>query len=120
MRLRFVFVAMLGATLTACGGSSGGGTPAAPPAYHNVTLSWTANRETGVNSAGGGYTVNISGQSAPIDVPYVSGTWAPTSVTTSLYTGSHTATVTAYAALDTAGGTTGNTSAATTLNFVVP
>lgn len=86
--------------LAGCGGGGGGSPP--PPAWHNVTLSWNANREKGVNSPGGGYTISISGQSAPtpINVPYVSGLTAPTSTTVSLYTGTYSATVTAYATLD--------------------
>jgi hypothetical protein len=117
MRMRLFLATILSAGLAACGG----GTAPPAPAYHNVTLSWTANRETGVNSPGGGYTVAISGQT-PIDVPFVSGAAAaPTSTTVSLYSGSYTATVTAYAALDAAGGATGSTSAASaTLNIVVP
>lgn len=57
----------------------------------NVLISWTANRETAVNSAGGGYKVHYStrmGFPLPadnfVDVPYVSGATAPTSVVVSL------------------------------------
>lgn len=53
----------------------------------NVLVSWTANREHTVNAAGGGYkvhyskTINFGIPSATfIDVPYVSGSSAPTSV----------------------------------------
>jgi hypothetical protein len=88
---------------------------------HDVTLSWTANREKGVNSVGGGYTLTISGQAAPINVPYVSGVAAPTSKVVSLYTGSYTATVKAYAALDVNGGNTGSTSLpASAISITVP
>lgn len=75
-----------------------------------MTLSWAANREAGVNGAGGGYTVSISGQPA-IDVPWVSGPRAPTTRNVTLRTGSYTVTVTAYAALDAQGGDTGSRSA---------
>ncbi len=73
-------------------------------------LAWTANRERGVNAPGGGYLVDISGKPT-VDVPYVSGLLAPTSITTTLSTGSYTITVRAYAALDPAGGTTRTVSA---------
>jgi hypothetical protein len=71
----------------------------------SVTISWDANREIGVNQPGGGYEVAVAGQPA-IDVPYASGTSAPTSVTVRLLPGSHTVTVRAYAAFDAQGGTT--------------
>ena len=109
--------------LSACGG--GGSSPPAPiPTSHAVNISWAANREAAVNSAGGGYIVAISGQS-PINVPYVSGLAAPTTVAATLMTGSYTATVTAYSALNPTtgltGGTTGSTSApSTALNISVP
>ncbi len=80
------------------------------PAEHLVTISWAANRETGVNKAGGGYRVSISGQPT-IDVPWVSGATAPTSIDVTLFTGRYTVTVAAYAALDPQGGSTGSQSA---------
>ena len=107
--LLLVFLAMI---LWACGGGGGGGGdggPAPPPVF-SVFLTWAPNLEHGVNSAGGGYRVSISGQPT-IDVPYVSGSTAPTSTTASLLAGSYTVSVAAYAALDPQGGTTGNTSA---------
>jgi len=78
---------------------------------HPVTISWAANRETGVNGAGGGYRVSISGQPT-IDVPYASGASAPTSMVAHLPTGSYVVTVKAYAALDAQGGSNGSSSAA--------
>ncbi len=93
-----------------CGGG-GGGTPVPVPiTTHSVTLSWAPNHEAGVNSAGGGYEVSISGQPM-IDVPYMSGPAAPTTQTVSLKTGIYTVTVRAYAALDAQGGNTGSFSA---------
>lgn len=77
---------------------------------HAVTLSWTPNHETGVNSAGGGYRVSISGQPM-INVPYTSGPTAPTSAVTTLQTGTYAVTVTAFAALDAQGGLAGSVSA---------
>lgn len=54
----------------------------------DVVVSWTANREAGVNNLGGGYKVYYSQSSGfnittanSVDVPYVSGSQAPTSVT---------------------------------------
>jgi hypothetical protein len=76
---------------------------ACPPV---VTLSWAANRESGVNAPGGGYLVSIGGQPT-LDVPYASGPAAPTSTQlTTLPSGTYTVTVRAYAALDALGGTT--------------
>lgn len=93
----------------ACG--SGKDSPP-PPAgtEHVVTLSWAANRETGVNMIGGGYKLSITGQ-PEIDVPYASGPLAPTTKDVTLRTGVYTVTVTAYAALDVNGGAGGSRSA---------
>ena len=92
--------------LSACGG---GGSPS-PPSLSVVTIAWDANRESGVNRAGGGYQVSISGKPT-VDVPYTSGSAAPTSTTVSLAPGGYTVTVRAYAALDPQGGSAGNLSA---------
>jgi hypothetical protein len=114
MRKWLVITALL---IGGCGGGGGGAaTSTTPPStptaiYHNVTISWVANREKGVNSTGGGYKISISGaSSSQINVPYVSGLSAPTSTIVPLSAGSYTATITAYAALDAAGGTTGTVS----------
>ena len=101
------------AALAACGGSD-----PPPPGDHVVDLSWAPNRESGVNRTGGGYIVDITGKPTT-DVPYVSGSFAPTSITTTLYTGSYTVTVRAYAALDASGGSSGTESAPTTLTVNV-
>jgi hypothetical protein len=76
-----------------------------------VTIGWNASRESNVNRPGGGYEVAISGMK-PIDVPYVSGTAAPTSTTVTLPSGSFSITVRAYGALDAEGGTTRSYSSA--------
>ncbi len=98
---------VLAVGLSACGGGGGGGS--SPPA-RSVALAWEANHESGVNRAGGGYQVSISGQPT-IDVPYTSGPAAPTSTTVLLQPGSYTVTVRAYAALDSQGGNAGSLSA---------
>ena len=93
--------------LAACGG--GGESSPAPITTHAVTLSWQPNRDSGVNRAGGGYQVSITGQPM-IVVPYVSGPAAPTSATVMLTTGTYTVAVRAFAALDSQGGNTGSLS----------
>lgn len=105
----------MAACLSACGGGSA--SPPAP-AWHDVTLSWTANHEMGVNLAGGGYIVTISGQSSvSITVPFESGVAAAPTITTSLYTGSYSASVTAYGKQN---GATVTTSAPATMTINVP
>ena len=113
MRIRLGAVVLVTLVqLAACGGGSsggGGGSPV-PRTNHNVTLSWAANHEKGVNSAGGGYHVMITGQPT-VDVLF-NGTTTPTSAPTIiLQTGTYSATVTAFAALDAQGGQTGSVSA---------
>lgn len=98
---------LLAATaLCACGG---GGSGQSAPAARTVTLAWQASHESGVNRAGGGYQASISGQPS-IDVPYVSGSAAPTSTRVLLQPGSYLVTVRAYAALDAQGGNSGSVS----------
>ena len=105
--------------ISGCGG--GGGDPSPPTGTaHAVTISWASNRETAVNSPGGGYIVNISSQT-PINMPYVSGPLAPTSATVSLSAGTYTVSVVAYSALKPPGGTSGSTSAPSTpITVIVP
>ena len=113
MKNRLAAVVLIAfAQLAGCGGGGGGGGGSSPPPVtnHTVTLAWAPNHEKGVNSAGGGYQVAISGQAA-INVPYASGPAAPTSTVTTLSTGTYTVTVRAYAALDAQGGNTGSLSA---------
>lgn len=93
--------------LSACGG---GGSGQSAPSARTVTLAWQASHESGVNRTGGGYQASISGQPS-IDVPYVSGSAAPTSTRVFLQPGSYTVSVRAYAALDAQGGNTGSLSA---------
>jgi len=108
--------------LAACGGSK---TPECDLSLdtcgRDVTIAWTANRESGVNGPGGGYRVSVDAQPA-VDVPYVSGALAPTSVDLRLRRGSsHTVTVRAYARLDAQGGSGGTVSPPSqSLLLVVP
>jgi hypothetical protein len=77
----------------------------------NVLVSWTANREKGVNSIGGGYRVEYStspdfpgGSTTMIDIPYVSGPTTPTAYSlTGLDAGNYCLRITAYSALNTTG-----------------
>jgi hypothetical protein len=109
MKKLAVLILVLSALLfVSCGG--GGGSAPVPITSHSVNLNWAPNHERGVNSAGGGYQVSISGQTT-IDVPYVSGLTTSTTTSVALNTGSYTVTVRAYAALDALGGSTGNVSA---------
>jgi len=111
MKNRLAAVVLIAlAQLAGCGGGGGGGSSPPPVTNHTVTLAWAPNHEKGVNSAGGGYQVAISGQPT-INVPYVSGLTAPTSTVTTLSTGTYTVTVRAYAALDAQGGGAGSLSA---------
>ena len=116
---RLVVVSLCVVVLPSCGGGSDGSSPQ-PATIHTVTLAWAPNHEKGVNSAGGGYQVAISGQPT-IDVPFTSGTTAPTSTVVTLQTGTYTVIVSAYAALDAQGGGTGSLSAPSQpLTVVVP
>jgi hypothetical protein len=118
MKIRAISAVLLAAgAIAACGGgSSGGGGP--PPGGssgpRNVHISWFANHEKGVNSAGGGYTVSITGK-APVNLPS-----AQTSYDIVLSPGSYVVTVQAFATLDPLGGAGGSTSAASTVNVTVP
>lgn len=115
-----IFVPML--FLSACGGSGGGSSSASSTtaSSHTVNLSWEANRESAVNTTGGGYIVTINGQT-PINVPYVSGSLAPITTSTTLMSGDYSVTVKAYSALNPPGGSAGSTSAASSaFTFSVP
>jgi len=112
--IRVVLIVAVG--VSACGGGGGGG-PGTPAPPVSVTIAWDANRESGVNRAGGGYQVSITGQPTK-DVPYTSGSTAPTSTNVSLQRGTYTVTVRAYAALDPQGGNAGNLSASSQVLIV--
>jgi len=96
------------AVLSSCGSGEGESTPR-PVTNHVVTLAWAPNHETGVNRAGGGYQVMISGQPTII-APFTSGLTAPTSIVVTLQTGVYLVTVSAFAALDAQGGGAGSVS----------
>ena len=106
---RLVVASLFVVVLSSCG-SGGGGSSSPPVTNHTVTLAWAPNHEKGVNSAGGGYQVAISGQPT-INAPFTSGLAAPTSTVTTLQTGTYTVTVRGYAALDAQGGSIGSLSA---------
>ncbi|MGE3261507.1 MAG: hypothetical protein AB7K68_06990 [Bacteriovoracia bacterium] len=96
-------------------------TPRPGPTPRSVLVSWTANRETAVNSAGGGYKVYYSSTSGfvvsagnLVEVPYVSGASAPTSTTLSLVPGTYYIRVAAYSALNPL------STASTQISLVVP
>jgi hypothetical protein len=121
LRLEFSFCGLAAAgfvMLAGCGGSGGGGGGSTVSGSARVVvLSWAANREQGVNSSRGGYQVTISGR-PPIDVPYVSGPEAPTTVTATLPPGKYAVNVRAFAALDAQGGS-GTTFSAASQSIVV-
>lgn len=114
-------IVFLTLALTGCGGGSGGGgSSPSPVTNHTVTLTWTPNHETGVNSVRGGYQASISGQPT-INVPYAGGPMAPSTTVTTLQTGTYTVTIRAFAALDAQGGSAGSFSAPSqSLIVVVP
>lgn len=96
LRLLFCFLTPLGCMETF----------QAIPSNGKMTVSWAANREKMVNSTGGGYRVYYSetpgfqeSRAKFVDVPYVSGSGAPTSVTiTSLFPTTYYVKVAAYGA----------------------
>src|SRR4051812_14194349 len=104
MRLvNFVLAVVLACIVAACGRSSSsdakagasstGGGAGAPPQENGgltrvVSLSWTPNRESGVNSAGGGYEIAIGGATT-IDVPYTADANAPTAIEVPLEAGTY-------------------------------
>ena len=102
--------------LSSCGGSGGGGggggdaTGDASDTSKTVTISWNANLESAVNSTSGGYKIyysTVSGfaisSATSVDVPYVSGSYAPTSVDISLEPGTYYFKIIAYSAINTDG-----------------
>ena len=99
--------------------SCGGGNNNAPSTVHTVSISWNPNRETAVNTLGGGYKVyystnfgfNISGFGVNVvDVPFVAPPSAPTTTSLQLASGNYYFRIVAYSALNPPGGNSGSTS----------
>ena len=102
----------------ACGGGGGGG-GGGSGTIQTVVVSWTANPDTAVNRAGGGYRVyystingfSITDPSASVvDVPYSSGAQSPTTTTLQLSSGVHYFRVVAYSSLNRPGSSGGSQS----------
>lgn len=120
-------------SIIASGGGGGEEPPPPPPPLvcdggSAVTVSWNANRETAVNSSGGGYVVYFSQSSGfnpgdsnvcSQDVPYVSGTTAPTSTVIDPPSGTWYVRVTATSQLNAPGTTGGTESAASSQTTVI-
>ena len=95
-----------------------------------VRVSWAANRETAVNTTGGGYRVHYApfsgftpgaGGTFTQDVPYVSGSSAPVSVDLSLSNGTWFFKIEAYSSLNRPGSTGGSSSQPSSqVSVVVP
>lgn len=103
-----ISLALLASVTVGCSGSGDGSS--LPPTVSTVAVSWAANSENAVNSAGGGYKVYHSttpgfsvSAASYVDVPYVSGPVAPTATNLSLATGTHYIKVVAYSALNPSG-----------------
>ena len=99
-----VLLVLLALMIAGCSNDSGGDTT------FTIVVNWDANRESGVNSTGGGYRVyhsttsNFDISTADfVEVPYVSGETAPTSTTLTLPLGRHYIKVVAYTALNPSG-----------------
>lgn len=105
--MRRAVVVAIAALVAACSGGGIGGTR---PVNATVQVSWAANREAAVNAAGGGYRVyygkspgfDITGASF-VDVPYVSGSSAPTTASVTLSSGDNFVKIVAYSALNPTG-----------------
>ena len=119
--------------LISCGGGDGtapASSTATSPTIRTVTIAWNANRETAVNTTGGGYTVYYSSTSGfdiadagvtVTDVPFVAPPRAPTSVNIDLLSGRYYFRVVAYSALNVPGGSGGSTSAPSAqISILVP
>ena len=98
-----IFTTLIVLSLSGCGGG-GGDVPSI------TVLSWDANREFSVNSPGGGYRVYYStnpgfdiSTANIVDVPFVSGPAAPTSIVIPLSSGTYYIKVVAYSTLNSAG-----------------
>lgn len=116
-KFQILLLALISLAVISCDGT---GTSTPPPTY-NVSVNWNANRETAVNTTGGGYTVYYSTSAGfnigdagvtSIDVPYVSGALAPSAITVKLATaGTYYFKIIAYSALNPPGGSSGSQSA---------
>jgi hypothetical protein len=89
--------------LPGCGGENG--SRVAPPTGTTITVSWNPNKEKLVNSPGGWYKLYYSqsagfNPAAPgataIDLPYISGSFSPTSKNFTLSKGTWYCKLTAY------------------------
>lgn len=112
--LYVLFITVSLVLLQACG--SGGGNNVSTS---DVLVSWNVNKETAVNTTGGGYNVYYSQTSGfnagdsgvtVVDVPYVSGPSAPTSTTIQLTTGTYYIRVAGYSVLNRPGENDGSLS----------
>lgn len=97
-----IFTTLIVLSLSGCGGGGGD--------VLSITVSWDANREFSVNSPGGGYRVYYStnpgfdiSTANIVDVPFVSGPAAPTSIVIPLFSGTYYIKVVAYSTLNSAG-----------------
>jgi hypothetical protein len=111
-----LLVGFLSTLLAACGGGT------------NVQVSWAANRETAVNSQGGGYKVYYSpapgfdiANAKSVNVPFKSAPAAPTSATIqSLSSGTYYVKVVAYSALVGPSGSASTSAPSAEVSVVVP
>lgn len=116
LRCLALLLAFYTATLAACGGGT------------NVQVSWAANRETAVNSQGGGYKVYYSktpgfdiATAKSVDALFRSAPAAPTSATLqSLSSGTYYVKVVAYSAIVGPGGGASTSAASAEVSVVVP
>lgn len=92
-----------------------------------VQVSWTANKETAVNSTGGGYRVYYSTTSgfntataSYVDVPYAGGASTPTTANiTGLMVGTYYFKVVAYSSMNQPGQTSGGSTSAASAQFQI-
>ncbi|GMR21136.1 MAG: hypothetical protein BMS9Abin36_1735 [Gammaproteobacteria bacterium] len=132
--LRLLIVVLASWALAGCpgggGGGGGGATPVVCTGGSGVTVSWTANKETAVNTSGGGYVVYFSQSSGfnpgntnvcSQSVPYVSGSTAPTTTVINPPSGTWYVRVAATSQLNAPGSTGGSESTASSeLTVVAP
>ena len=94
-KIYYFCIVLVAVSCFSCGGGGGGS--------KQVNVSWDANREESVNKAGGGYILYYSQESSfstssaqSLDVPYVSGSLAPTTATLTLASGAWYLRIAAY------------------------